>query len=166
MVLSHCPVFPCVHSALSKGTARSSLTAKGADMQLQQQMRGKSQFPCIPPSCPYHATLVCLPGAESNEIPSLFPSLDSTEPGNKRRRTTKERRAPGSLPHLASGAVRRGWITPSSCPLPTNMPCRPGKPLPLLSSPPPCGGDVCPGMIPLPLSLCPLLGFAHQGLWG
>lgn len=33
-------------------------------MQLQQQMRGKSQFPHIPPSCPHHATLVCLPGAE------------------------------------------------------------------------------------------------------
>lgn len=135
-------------------------------MQLQQQMRGKSQLPRIPPSCPHHATLVCLPGAE-RAMKSPVSFLPWTPHGQETRRgTSKERRAPGSLPHLASGAVRRGWITPSSCPLPTNKPCRPGKPLLLLSSPPPCGGDDCPGMIPLPLSLCPLLGFAHQGLWG
>jgi len=78
---------------------------------------------------------------------------------------SKERCAAVPLPHPASGAARRGWIMPSSCPLPANMSCTPEKPLPLLSSLPPCGWDDCFALIHLPLSLRPLLGPVHQGLW-
>lgn len=78
---------------------------------------------------------------------------------------SKERCAAGPFPHLASGTERREWIMPSSCPLPANMPCKPEKLLLLLSSLPPCGLDDCLGLFLLPLSLQPLLGPVHWGLW-
>lgn len=69
------------------------------------------------------------------------------------------------LPYLASGTGRRGWTMPGSFPLPANRPCRPGKPPPLLSSPPHAGGGRWLGLVPPPLLPNHPAARVESGLW-